>query len=115
MCDSILPPSVNSGCGSQRHEPDDKLITISHDSRGMPLALYIHIIKVHEEDVFAEFEYGETDAAMGRFRFNKQTGDVVLLRPAPGDSQRHRYHRAVVKVVKAWHGGNLPNETSWAS
>ena len=79
------------------------------------MAIYIVIRKSDEGADFADYRFGLTEDACGRFRIAKKTGELTLLEPAPNDERNMLYFRAAAKVKQHWEEGGLPDQLCWAS
>jgi hypothetical protein len=79
------------------------------------MAFYIKIKKIEESATSATFQFEATEKGMGVFQIQKESGDIVLISPMPGDDRKIYFNRAGAKILKEWQSGVLPDVTEWAS
>ena len=79
------------------------------------MAFYLIIDKISEDDLVARYRFTCDGGRIGSFQIDKESGEVSLLEPMPGDERGHAFNRAAVKIMREWKQGNLPARSEWAS
>jgi hypothetical protein len=79
------------------------------------MALYIMIRKLMDHPTSAAYAFGTCEDQLGQLKIEKMTGNIMLVKPAPGDATGVLYQRAMYKIKKHWAAGELPDVTCWAS
>jgi hypothetical protein len=79
------------------------------------MATYIVIRKIQETKDSAEYGFGKSEDQLGILKINKLTGEVLLVKEAPGINSNSLYEKAAYKIRKHWESGELPENTCWAS
>lgn len=79
------------------------------------MAFYLLIDKMSEDDLVAIYRFTGDGGRTGSFQIDKESGDVSLVEPMPGDEQGRSFNRAAVKIMREWKQGNLPVRAEWAS
>ena len=79
------------------------------------MAIYVSINKVEEGSNVVKYAFSTNDDCIGYFTINKESGDINLLAPLLGDPQGKIFARAAYKIKRYWQGGELPEQTCWAS
>ncbi len=77
--------------------------------------MYILIHRKEDSPGHADYVFGEDENAVGRLRLNKETGEITLVEPAPGDTRLGMFQRAVRKLTLHWQAGETPEKTCWAT
>jgi hypothetical protein len=79
------------------------------------MAFYVRINKIAENEAVASYRFEGDLHRTGSFDINKQTGEISLVEPMPGDEKGHAFSRAAAKIMKEWKQGSLPETAEWAS
>ena len=79
------------------------------------MAVYIDILRDHEDDSHALYRFELTDGRSGELRIEKKTGEITLTRKMEGDADGLMFARAFRKVRQAWESGKFPGKLVWAS
>jgi hypothetical protein len=75
---------------------------------------YINIRKLREDQVSAEYRFGDDmKGQWGRLRLDTRSGKVVLIESGPGDKENRDFGRAAYKLSCHWKAGELPDATEW--
>lgn len=79
------------------------------------MAVYIDILRDHEDDTHALYRFELTDGRSGELRIEKETGEITLTKKMEGDTEGFLFARASRKVWLAWESGKFPGKLVWAS
>lgn len=79
------------------------------------MAFYVRITKTEDGGRYAKYRFTSDGTAVGCLLIDKQTGDIKILDPVPGDESGALAARAAVRLRKEWRSGHLPDLTEWAS
>jgi hypothetical protein len=79
------------------------------------MAYYVRITKTEDGERSAKYQFTSDGTNVGRLVIDKETGNVEILEPAPGDVSGAIAARASAKLRKEWKAGKFPDLTEWAS
>lgn len=79
------------------------------------MAYWIKIEKTNEGGDKVIYRFTSDGGNSGVFEINKESGELSLLEPMPGDEEQNIYRRASIKIIREWKSGSLPDVTEWAS
>jgi hypothetical protein len=79
----------------------------------------ILIQKIRETEEFAQYQFQdqlqESETTFGILQLNKETGEVLLLKPLDADIKGSYFQRAARKIYTHWRNGEIPSLTCWVS
>lgn len=96
------------------------------------MAFYIELTRIKSQEInyaYYRYEYsivteyiknkagkcrGISKRIDGTIRIHLKTGDVEVVKIAPGENGMH-VNRAALALIKHWKDGDLPEKTYWAS
>lgn len=81
------------------------------------MAIYVMLLKEHEDETRVVYRFGSNEEEMGRISFDKVNGRAEELDPIPGPPRNPRlfFEPAAAKLFQHWHKGTFPERTSWSS
>jgi hypothetical protein len=79
------------------------------------MAFYVRISKTEDGEHSAQYQFTSDGTNVGRLVIDKESGNVEILEPAPGDVSGDIAARAAAKLRKEWKAGKFPDLTEWAS
>lgn len=79
------------------------------------MAFYVRITKTEDSERSAKYQFTSDGTHTGLLQIDKQSGDIQILEPLPGDEAGALAARAAARLRIEWRRGKLPDMTEWAS